>query len=192
ETQHSSYEEQPDLLRQDIVKPVVQDVHETIVPFRRITQELKPVQETIHQILPRGEQRGFFQRQQVAQVAQVAQTPAVATFAAARPAAVAVQAVQAAPAAVAVQAAPAAVAVQAAPAVAVQAAPALAVQAAPAYSISAAPAVATVGLRPAGLALGYGTTGLYGGSYGSSYSLQPAHSSYTTFSSSAYPIRKKK
>ncbi|OTF69232.1 hypothetical protein BLA29_007470, partial [Euroglyphus maynei] len=57
EPQHASYEEQPDLLRQDIVKPVVQDVHETVVPFRRVTQELKPVQESVHQVLARGQER---------------------------------------------------------------------------------------------------------------------------------------
>ena len=178
-------------MRQDIVKPVVQDVHETIVPFRRITQELKPVQESVHQILPRGQERGFYQQQQQVRVAQHV----------AAPAAVAVQPV--------VQAAPAISAVR------VAAAPAVAYAAPAVSTVSAAPAaIGVIGVQPAAGYIGYGagygtgygvakygtgyglTSGLIGGgSYGSSYSVQPASYGtgygYTTYSSDAYPIRKK-
>lgn len=93
--QVSRHEEEADVLRQEIVKPVVQEVHETIQPIRRITQELRPVEEHVNQILNRGEQRAIVQA-----------APAPATIQ-----------VAAAPAAVEVAAAPAAVEVAAAPAV---------------------------------------------------------------------------
>lgn len=81
--QFSSHQDEPDLLKQEIVKPIIHEVTEAIQPFRKITQEVRPVQETINQVITRG--------QQVQQVQNVAvQAAPVAT--------VAVQAVQAAPA----------------------------------------------------------------------------------------------
>lgn len=52
-------EEEADILRHEVVKPVIQEVRETIVPFRRITQEILPVQEQVHTLVAQG------QRQQV-------------------------------------------------------------------------------------------------------------------------------
>ena len=35
-------------------KPIIQEVHEVITPFRKITQEIQPVQEEIQTIVARG------------------------------------------------------------------------------------------------------------------------------------------
>lgn len=43
--------EQPHLLIQNIKKPVIQEVREVIVPYRRITQEIRPVRERIKTII---------------------------------------------------------------------------------------------------------------------------------------------
>ncbi|KAJ6220714.1 hypothetical protein RDWZM_006526 [Blomia tropicalis] len=104
--QHSAHEDEPDYLRQEITKPIIHEVTEVIQPHRKITQEVRPVEETVNQILTRGQQQQ-----------QVAVQP-VAVQAAAP-----VQIVQAAPAPVEiVQAAPAPVEiVQAAPAPVVEA-----------------------------------------------------------------------
>lgn len=100
QTQHSSYEEQPDVLRQDIVKPVIQDVRETVVPFRRITQEVRPVQESMHQILPRGQERGYVQASAATSTVRAAPAATFAAAPVATVAAVPVATVAAAPATV--------------------------------------------------------------------------------------------
>lgn len=47
-------EEQPHIIRHEVLKPVVQELHETIQPFRHVTQEIKPVVEKISVLVPRG------------------------------------------------------------------------------------------------------------------------------------------
>ena len=67
--QQTSSEEEPDRLVHEVVKPVIQEVRETIVPFRRITQEVLPVQEEVNSLVARG------QRQQVLAAPQVVAAP---------------------------------------------------------------------------------------------------------------------
>jgi len=55
--QVSSHTEEADILRQEIVKPVIHEVTEAIQPYRTITQEVRPVLETVNQLITRGEQR---------------------------------------------------------------------------------------------------------------------------------------
>src|SRR5699024_6087954 len=86
--QFASHQDEPDLLKQEIVKPIVHEVTEAIQPVRKITQEVRPVQETINQVITRGQQVQPAQTE----VAQPAPTLALAV---------------AAPTNVAVQAAPA-------------------------------------------------------------------------------------
>lgn len=54
---HNTVDE-PDLLIQNIQKPVIQEVHEVITPMRKITQEVRPVQERIQTIIARGQDGG--------------------------------------------------------------------------------------------------------------------------------------
>ncbi|CAG2173785.1 unnamed protein product [Oppiella nova] len=98
EHQATRSEEEPDRLLHEVVKPVIQEVRETIVPFRRITQEILPVQEEVQTVVARGErQQVIAQPQVVAQPVAVAQRVAVAApvavaqpaFAVAQPIAVA-------------------------------------------------------------------------------------------------------
>lgn len=50
--------DEPDLLIQNIQKPVIQEVREIISPFRKITQEVLPVREQIQTIIARGQNNG--------------------------------------------------------------------------------------------------------------------------------------
>lgn len=52
--QEYSHEEEADIVRQNIVKPVIHEVHETVTPYRRVTQEVAPVKEEIQQLLSTG------------------------------------------------------------------------------------------------------------------------------------------
>ncbi|KAI2798882.1 hypothetical protein BLOT_012498 [Blomia tropicalis] len=54
QVQKASAVDQPDLLIQNIKKPVIQEVRETIAPFRSRTQEVRPVQEKIETIIAQG------------------------------------------------------------------------------------------------------------------------------------------
>lgn len=45
--------DEPDLLIQNVQKPVIQEVREIISPFRNILQEVRPVQEQIQTIIAR-------------------------------------------------------------------------------------------------------------------------------------------
>jgi hypothetical protein len=127
EVQATRSEEEPDRHLHEIVKPVIQEVRETVVPYRRVTQEILPIQEEINSILARGQQQ------------QVIAQPAVTTVGV-EPAVAAVG-VQPAVAAVGVQPAVAAVGVQ--PAVA-----AVGVQPVVA-AVGVQPTVAAFGIRPA-------------------------------------------
>jgi hypothetical protein len=57
EVQATRSEEEPDRHLHEVVKPVIQEVRETIVPYRRVTQEIIPIQEEINSILARGQQQ---------------------------------------------------------------------------------------------------------------------------------------
>ncbi|KPM04635.1 DFP2-like protein 14 [Sarcoptes scabiei] len=52
--QESSSEDEPHRLVHSVTKPIIQEVHEVITPFRKITQEIQPVQEEIQTIVARN------------------------------------------------------------------------------------------------------------------------------------------
>lgn len=56
-TQQTSSEDEPHRLVHSVTKPVVQEVREIITPFRKITQEIQPVQEEIITIVARGQEK---------------------------------------------------------------------------------------------------------------------------------------
>ncbi|KAH9416916.1 hypothetical protein DERP_013887 [Dermatophagoides pteronyssinus] len=47
-------EDEPHILRHQVVKPIVQQIHEIITPVRKVVQEIKPVVETIDSIISRS------------------------------------------------------------------------------------------------------------------------------------------
>ncbi|KAH9414640.1 hypothetical protein DERP_008837 [Dermatophagoides pteronyssinus] len=49
--QHSKFMAEPDILIQNIQKPIIQKVHEIIQPYRKIYQEILPVKEKIETII---------------------------------------------------------------------------------------------------------------------------------------------
>jgi len=53
--EHTASEDAPHKLVHEVRKPVIQEVREVILPFRRITQEILPVAEEIHTIVHKGE-----------------------------------------------------------------------------------------------------------------------------------------
>lgn len=57
EPQFSSHQEEPDVLKQEIIKPILHEVIEAIQPLRKITQEVRPVIEEVNQIISRGQQQ---------------------------------------------------------------------------------------------------------------------------------------
>ncbi len=145
EVQATRSEDEPDRHLHEIVKPVIQEVRETVVPYRRVTQEILPIQEEINSILARGQQQ-----QVIAQpaVTTVGVEPAVAAVGV-QPAVAAVG-VQPAVAAVGVQPVVAAVGVQ--PTVA-----AFGIR--PAFAV--VPALQTIGVQP--VATGLVGTGILNG-----------------------------
>lgn len=50
--------DEPDLLIQNIKKPVIQEVREVIAPFRHRTQEVRPVRERIETVIAKGQDGG--------------------------------------------------------------------------------------------------------------------------------------
>ena len=62
QVQKSAAVDEPDLLIQNIKKPVIQEVREVITPYRHRTQEVRPVQEKIETIIAKGEHGGFGSR----------------------------------------------------------------------------------------------------------------------------------
>ncbi|UXI16213.1 hypothetical protein NH340_JMT02156 [Sarcoptes scabiei] len=56
EVQETSSQDEPHFLRHSVTKPVIQEVHEIILPYRRIIQEIRPVEEEIKTIVARGSQ----------------------------------------------------------------------------------------------------------------------------------------
>jgi hypothetical protein len=57
EVQESRSEDEPHLLRHEIIRPVIQELHEVIQPFRRVIQTIQPVIEEIHSVVAKGEPR---------------------------------------------------------------------------------------------------------------------------------------
>ncbi|XP_054166153.1 uncharacterized protein LOC128963664 [Oppia nitens] len=53
--EHSSFQDQPHRLINEVTKPIYQEVREVIQPYRRITQEIRPVIEEIHTVVHKGE-----------------------------------------------------------------------------------------------------------------------------------------
>jgi len=53
--EHTASEDAPHKLVHEVRKPVIQEVREVILPFRRITQEILPVAEEIHTIVHKGD-----------------------------------------------------------------------------------------------------------------------------------------
>lgn len=51
--QESQSEDEPHYLKHTVKKPILQEVYEVITPYRKITQEIKPVQEDIQTIIAR-------------------------------------------------------------------------------------------------------------------------------------------
>jgi len=88
--QESASEDEAHVLKHSVTKPIIQEVKEVITPFRRIHQEVQPVQESINTVVARGvAQRAVavaapVQTVQVQKVAVAA--PALQTVAVAAPA----------------------------------------------------------------------------------------------------------
>ncbi|KAH9493677.1 hypothetical protein DERF_014415 [Dermatophagoides farinae] len=57
--QESQSEDEPHILRHTVKKPIYQMVNEIITPYRKITQEVKPVQEDIQTIIARMSGGGY-------------------------------------------------------------------------------------------------------------------------------------
>ena len=52
--QESSSEDEAHILRHTVTKPIYQEIREVITPYRKIIQEVRPVQEAIQTIVARG------------------------------------------------------------------------------------------------------------------------------------------
>ncbi|OTF73050.1 hypothetical protein BLA29_008884, partial [Euroglyphus maynei] len=52
--QETASQDEPHLLRHTVTKPILQEVREVITPFRRIQQEIQPVQEEVKTLVARG------------------------------------------------------------------------------------------------------------------------------------------
>jgi len=57
--QESQSEDEPHILKHTVKKPIYQEVREVISPYRKITQEIKPVQEEIQTIVARGTGKSY-------------------------------------------------------------------------------------------------------------------------------------
>ena len=62
--QQTQSEDEPHHLLHEVTKPIIQEVREVITPYRRVVQEVRPVQEEIQTIVARGEPRQQIQQQQ--------------------------------------------------------------------------------------------------------------------------------
>ncbi|KAH7644009.1 dfp2-like protein 15 [Dermatophagoides farinae] len=56
EVQETQSEDEPHFLRHSVTKPVIQEVHEIIMPYRRVIQEIRPVEEEVKTIVARQAQ----------------------------------------------------------------------------------------------------------------------------------------
>ncbi|KAF7495954.2 hypothetical protein SSS_06070, partial [Sarcoptes scabiei] len=64
--------DEPYYNRHTVQRPVVQEVREIVTPFRKVVQEVQPVQEEVETILPRGQYQEYQQQLGLAQAAPVA------------------------------------------------------------------------------------------------------------------------
>ena len=64
QVQQTSSEDEPHHLLHEVTKPIIQEIREVITPYRRVVQEVRPVQEEIQTIVARGEHRQQPQQQQ--------------------------------------------------------------------------------------------------------------------------------
>jgi hypothetical protein len=64
DTQRTSSQDEPHHLIHEVTKPIIQEVREVISPYRKIVQEIQPVQEEIQTIVARGQERRQQQQQQ--------------------------------------------------------------------------------------------------------------------------------
>lgn len=78
--QHSQTEEQPEILKLTVVKPLVQEINEIVTPQRKIQQTVLPVQETVNQVVTKAQTQN--QGVQSAQITakQVASAPQLSLF----------------------------------------------------------------------------------------------------------------
>lgn len=51
-------QEEAHRIKHEVIRPVIQEVHEIIQPYRRVVQEVRPVIENVHTIVAKGEPRG--------------------------------------------------------------------------------------------------------------------------------------
>lgn len=51
-------EDEPHILKTEVVKPIIQEIHEVITPYRRVVQEIKPVEEIIQTLVSRRQADG--------------------------------------------------------------------------------------------------------------------------------------
>lgn len=183
EVKSESAQDEPQRLSIEVQKPVIQNVREVITPYRQVEQEILPVQESLHTIVAKGEQRQQYHNQQ-----QVNYGAHQQTYSAVQAAPVAtVQAVQPVQT-IALQAAPAVQTVAVQP-VHVEAAPAVAHYQSANY-VQAAPAVTTLAIsQPSASATHFSTGNNYqtGSQYGARFhSTAPVStSSYSSSSSSS-------
>ncbi|KAJ6219560.1 hypothetical protein RDWZM_005372 [Blomia tropicalis] len=56
--QETSSEDEPHRLVHTVTKPIIQEVHEVISPFRKVIQEIRPLQEEIQTMVARGTHYG--------------------------------------------------------------------------------------------------------------------------------------
>ncbi|OTF69514.1 hypothetical protein BLA29_012443, partial [Euroglyphus maynei] len=54
DTQESSSEDEPHRLLHTVTKPIIQEIHEVISPYRKIVQEVHPVQEEIKTVVAKN------------------------------------------------------------------------------------------------------------------------------------------
>lgn len=51
-------QEEAHRIKHEVIRPVIQEVHEIIQPYRRVVQEVRPVIENVHTIVAKGEKGG--------------------------------------------------------------------------------------------------------------------------------------
>jgi hypothetical protein len=59
DTQETSSEDEPQKLVHVVTKPVYQEIREIITPYRKVIQEIRPVQEDIQTIVSKGERKMY-------------------------------------------------------------------------------------------------------------------------------------
>lgn len=51
-------QEEAHRIKHEVIRPVIQEVHEIIQPYRRVVQEVRPVIENVHTVVSKGDGRG--------------------------------------------------------------------------------------------------------------------------------------